>query len=146
MSEQFHRNAQHPCGVEPLSKSSVPMFPRFAPAEERLTADERHRLVWMAPLFDLSVRIVKREMILSGPTISGGSLHLPLDVGYARLLAELASATIFWVPYGPKRPPESYLLRLPDEKICRMADLRRRKIAQAALAGCHRSPSHPSSS
>lgn len=129
-----------------MKKSSVPTFPRFPRAEQRLTVNERRRLVWMAPLFDLTVRIVGDEMILSGPTISGDSLHLPVNTGYARLLAELASATIFWIPYGPRRPPESYLLPLSDEKICRIAELRRQKFAQASLTGNHPRRSHPLSS
>lgn len=128
-----------------MKKSSVPTFPRFPPAEQRLTADERRRLVWMAPLFDVTVRVVDDRMILSGPTISGDSLHLPVDIGYARLLAEIASATIFWIPYGPRRPPENYLLSLSDERIRRIAELRRRKFAHAALARNHPCAFHPSS-
>ena len=118
-----------------MKPSSAAALPRFAPPEQRLPAADRQRLLWMAPLFDVTVHVTDDWMILSGPSISGDSLCLPVDIGYARLLAEIASATIFWIPYGPRRPAESYLLPLSDDKIRRIAELRRRRLSGAAVSG-----------
>lgn len=97
----------------------------LVPPEKRLNSAQKARLVRLAPLFEIAVELEGELMRLSGPLFSNGSVCLPLDVGYARLLAELCSATTRWIAYGPRKPCEDYLFRLSDERFLRLSELYR---------------------
>lgn len=97
--------------------------PPFILPELRLTEEQKQRLSRLAPLFEIDVVVVPPWMTLSGPLLREGPVVLPMDVGIARLLAELCSVTTRWIAYGPKRYCEQYLLALPDTRFERLSEL-----------------------
>jgi hypothetical protein len=97
--------------------------PPFILPELRLTEEEKQRLLRLAPLFEIHVVLAPPWMTLSGPLLADGPVVLPMDVGIARLLAELCSVTTRWIAYGPKRYCERYLLAVTDERFARLSEL-----------------------